>query len=60
MSLLVLLPAETDLVPVKGRGKKNPGKSHSYRGSKIVLTLLTEFVAVYMGLFVVYIWEAGL
>ena len=55
MSLLVLLPAETDPVPQEEHGKGNPGRSHSSSGSKIVLTLLTEVVAVHVGLSAVYV-----
>ena len=50
MSPLVLLLAEVDLVLEKGHGKENSGRPHSSSGSKIVLTLLTEVVAVHMGL----------
>ena len=50
MSPLVLLPAEADPVPEEGRGKGNPGRSRSSSGSEIVLTLLTEIVAVHVGL----------
>ena len=60
MSPLVLLPAEADLVPKKGRSKKNLGRPHSSSSSKIVLTLLTEVVAVYMRLPAIYVRGAGL
>ena len=50
MSLLVLLPAKADPVPQEKRGKKNPGRSRGSSGSKIVLTLLTEVVAVHVRL----------
>ena len=55
MSPLVLLPAEADLVPKERRGKGNLGRPHSSGGSKVVLTLLTEVVAVYVGLSAVYV-----
>ena len=58
--LLVLLPAETDPVLEKGCGKKNLGRPHSSNDSKVVFTLQTEIVAVYVGLSVIYIWETGL
>ena len=47
---LVLLPAEANPVPEEGRGKGNPGRSRGSSNSKIVFTLLTEVVAVYVGL----------
>ena len=60
MSPLVLLPAEADRDLQERRGKGNPGRSYSSSGSKIVLTLLTEVVAVHVGLSAVYVWETGL
>ena len=50
MSSLVLLPTEANSVPQEGHGKGNPGRSRGSSGSKIVLTLLTEVVVVYVGL----------
>ena len=50
MSLLILLPAEVDPVPQERRSKGNPGRSRGSSGSKIVLTLLIEVVAVHVGL----------
>ena len=55
MSPLILLLAEADPVPKKRCGKENPDKLRSSSGNKIVLTLLTEVVAVHVGLSVVYI-----
>ena len=55
MSLLVLLLAETDLVPKEGRDKKNPGRPRSSSSSKMVLTLLAEVVAVHVRLSAIYI-----
>ena len=55
MSPLVLLPAEADPVPQERRGKGNPGRSRGSSGSKVVLTLLTEVVAVHVGLPAVYV-----
>ena len=60
ISLLVLLPAEADLVPEERRGKENPSRPCSSSGSKIVLTLLTEVVAVHVRLFTVYVRRTGL
>ena len=60
MFSFVLLPAEVDLVLEEGRGKENSGRPHSSCGSKVVLTLLTEVVAVNMGLSAVYVRGAGL
>ena len=60
MPPLVLLPAEANSVPEEGRGKGNPGRPCSSGGSKVVLILLTEVVAVNVGLSVVYVRGAGL
>ena len=60
MSPLVLLPAEADLVLEEGRGKRNSGRPRGSSGSKVVLTLLTEVVAVHVGLSAVYVRGAGL
>ena len=60
MSLLVLLQAEADPVPEKRCGKENSSTLRSSSGSKVVLTLLTEVVAVYVGLFAVYVRRTGL
>ena len=58
--LLIQLPAEADPVPEEGRGKETLGRPHSSTGSKVVLILLTEIVAVHVGIFVVYVQETGL
>ena len=55
ISPLVLLSAEADPVSQEERSKKNLGWSHSFSGSKIVLTLLTEVVTVQVGLSAIYI-----
>ena len=60
MSPLVLLPAEADPVPEEGRSKENSGRPRSSSGSKVVFTLLTEVVAVHVGLSAVYVRGAGL
>ena len=60
MSPLVLLPAEADLVPQEGRGKGNLSRSRGSSGSKIVFTLLTEVIAVHVGLSAVYVRGTGL
>ena len=60
ISPLVLLPAEADPVPQKGCGKWNPDRLRGSSGSKIVLTLLTKVVTVYMRLSAVYIQGTGL
>ena len=60
MSPLVLLSAEANPVLQEGCGKGNPGRSCSFSDSKIVFTLLTEVVAVHMGLFAVYVRGTGL
>ena len=60
MFLLVLLPMEADPVRKKDAAKKIRIRSHSSSGSKIVLTLLTEVVAVYVGLSAIYVWGTGL
>ena len=60
MSPLVLLPVEADSVLEERRGKGNSDRPYSSGSSKVVLTLLTEVVAVYVRLSVVYVWGAGL
>ena len=55
MSPLVLLLVEDDPVPEEGHGKENPGRPRSSSSNKIVLTFLTEFVAVHVGLSAVHI-----
>ena len=60
MSPLVLLSAEADPVPEEGRGKENSGRPRSSGGSKVVFTLLTEVVAIHVGLSAVYVRGAGL
>ena len=55
ISLFVLLPVEADPVPKKRCGKRNLGRPHNSNGSKVVLTLLTEVVAVHVGLSAVYV-----
>ena len=55
ISSLILLPAEADLVPKERRKKRYPGRLRSFSGSKIVLTLLIEVVAVHVRLSVVYV-----
>ena len=60
ISPLVVLPAKADPVPQKERGKENPGRSRSSSNSKIVFTLLTKVVAVYVGLFALYLRKTGL
>ena len=57
---LALLPIEADPVLEEGRGKKNWGIPRNSSNSKIVLTLLTKVVAVYVKLSAVYIWGTGL
>ena len=60
MSSLILLPAEADPVLEKRHGKENSGRPRSSSSSKVVLTLLTEVVAVYVGLSAIYVRGAGL
>ena len=60
ISPIVLLPAETNLVPEERRGKGNPGKPRGSYDNKVVLILLTEVVTVHVKLFVVYVRGMGL
>ena len=60
MSPLVLLLAEADPVPEEERGKGNPCSLRSSNGSKIVHALLTDVVAVYVGLSAIYVRGTGL
>ena len=55
MSPLVLLPAEADPVLEEERGKKNLGRPRGSSGTKVVFTLLTEVVAVYVGHSAIYV-----
>ena len=57
---LILLPIEADSIPEEGCGKENPSRLRSSNSSNIVLILLTEVIAVHVGLSVVYVWETGL
>ena len=56
---LVLLLAEADPVPEERRDKENSDRPCGSNGSKVVLTLLTEVVAVHMELCAVYVRRAG-
>lgn len=57
--MLILLPVKTDPVLEKRYSKKNLVSLSSFNGSKIVFTLLIEVVALYVGLFTVYVWGTG-
>ena len=60
ISPLILLPAKADPVLEEGRGKENLDRLRGSGGSKVVFTLLTEVVTVYVGLSVVYVQGTGL
>ena len=60
ISPLVLLSTDTDPVLEERRDKKNLSRPHSSSGSKVVFTLLTEVVAVHVGLSTIYVWGTGL
>lgn len=47
--LLTLLSVEVDLIPQEQHGTKNPVSFCSFSNSKVVFTLLTEVIAVYIG-----------
>ena len=55
MSPLILLPVEADPVSEEGCGKENSGRPRSSVGSKVILTLLTEVIAVHVGLPGIYV-----
>ena len=59
MSPFVLLPAEADPVLKERHSKGNLARPRSSGGSKVVLTLLTDVVAVYAGLSAIYVRGAG-
>ena len=59
MSLLVLLPAEADLVPEERCSKKNLGRPRGSIGCKVALILLTKAVAVHVGLSAIYARGVG-
>ena len=48
LSLLILLLIQTDPVSKKRHDKRNPVSSYSSNSSKVVFTLLTEVLTVYM------------
>ena len=56
---IVLLQTKSDLVLEERHGKRNLVSFSSSSGSKLVLTLLTEVVALYIGLSAIYIWGTG-
>ena len=60
MSPLILLPTEADPVLEEGHGKGNLGRLRSSGSSKVVFILLTEVVAIHIGLSAVYVRGAGL
>ena len=56
----MLLPAETYPVLEERRGKKNLVSIRSSKNGKVILKLLTEIVAVHVGLSEIYIQGMGL
>ncbi len=56
----MLLPAEVDLVPEEGGRKRNSVWPGGPAGGKIVLTLLTEVIAFYVGPTAVNVQGLGL
>ena len=56
---LILLLEEVDLILEEGHDNKNSVSPFSSSGGKIVLTLLTEVVLFYVGLFVVHVRGTG-
>ena len=57
--LLVLLPAEADLVLKEGRSKGDLVSLPSSSNGKVVLTLLTEVVGFHMGISAVHVWRTA-
>lgn len=55
LPLLIYLPTEADPVLKKKRGKKNLISLSSSNSEKIILTLLTDIVALYVGLSVIHV-----
>ncbi len=56
----MLLSAEVDLIPQKKGYKRNlvwPGDS---KGGKMILTLLTKIVALYVGPITIDVWGLGI
>ena len=56
---LILLPAEIDLVSEERHSKKNSSRHCSSSGSKVVLTLVTKVIAVYVELSAIYVYGMG-
>lgn len=58
--LLILRLAETYPILEERYGKRNLDKSCIPSGGKIVFVLLTEDIAVYVGLSTIYVWGTSL
>ena len=57
--LVVLLLAETGLVPKQERGKGNLVSPPCFSGGKVILKLLAEVLALHVGLFLIHVRETG-
>ena len=57
---LVLLPTEVDTVPKEGYCKRNAVGAFGSGGGKVILTLLTEVIAFYVGLTMIDVRWSGL
>lgn len=56
---LILLQAEADLLPKKGRSKRNLVKAFGSSSNKVILILLIEVIALLIGFTVVYVQGLG-
>lgn len=55
----ILVLTEANLVLEEGYGKKNLVNPSRSNNGKIVFTLLTEVVILYVGLFIIQVWGTG-
>lgn len=56
---LVLIPAKASPVIKEKSGKEYLIKASGTDGGKIILTLLAEVVILYVGFFIIEVWESG-
>ena len=60
MAPLVLRPADTNIPAEEGSCEKSPVVPSGPSSLKIILALLTEVIAVHVGLTIVHLWYLGL
>lgn len=55
----MLIPAKASPVTKEKSGKEYLIKASGTDGGKIILTLLAEVVILYIGFFIIEVWESG-